>query len=116
MGLFLKDLENFIIIECSNNKGTKEILDSKLYPKKTTRNIELINKYKTIIQENKDEYYNIFTACMLEALFNNSSGLLEEINISFTNALNIIKKTIECKINNVELDINKFINYKTIQT
>ena len=116
IGLFLKDIENFIIIECSNNKGTKEILDSKLYPKKTTRNIELINKYKTIIQENKDEYYNIFTACMLEALFNNSSGLLEEINISFTNALNIIKKTIECKINNVEFDINKFINYKTIQT
>jgi hypothetical protein len=116
IGLFLKDIENFIIIECSNNKGTKEILDSKLYPKKTTRNIELINKYKTIIQENKDEYYNIFTACMLEALFNNSSGLLEEINISFTNALNIIKKTIECQINNVEFDINKFINYKTIQT
>ena len=25
----------------------------------------MINKYKTIIQENKDEYYNIFTACML---------------------------------------------------
>jgi hypothetical protein len=116
IGLFLKDIENFIIIECSNNKGTKEILDSKLYPKKTTRNIELINKYKTIIQENKDEYYNIFTACMLEALFNNSNGLLEEINISFTNALNIIKKTIECQINNVEFDINKFINYKTIQT
>ena len=109
-------MENFIIIECSNNTGTKDILDCKLYPKKTIRNIELINKYKSIIQENKDEYYNIFSTFMLDALFNNNNNLVEEINISFKNALNIIKKEIECNKNNVKFNMATLVNYQTIKS
>ncbi len=116
IGLFLKDMENFIIIECSNNTGTKDILDCKLYPKKTIRNIELINKYKSIIQENKDEYYNIFATFMLDALFNNNNNVVEEINISFKNALNIIKKEIECNKNNVKFNMATLVNYQTIKS
>ena len=115
IGLFLKDLETFTIVKCSKKTGTKEVLDSKLYPQKTARNIDLINKYKSLVQENKDEYYNIFISLMLGALTSNNKNTCEEINLSFTNALTIIKKEIECIKNNMPFNMAKLIDYKTLQ-
>ena len=115
IGLFLNDLDKFTIVFCSNKKGSKEILDSKLYPKPTTRNLEMINQYKALIQENKDEYYNIFYSLILGALSSNNKNIGEEIYSAFANALTIIKKNLECKKNNIEFSITKSIDFKTIQ-
>ena len=115
IGLFLKDLETFAIVSCSNKKGSKEILDSKLYPKVTARNIDTINQYKAIIQENKDDYYSIFHSLMIGALSSNNTNLGEEIYPAFANALTIIKKKLESNKNNIEFTITKSIDFKTIQ-
>lgn len=114
IGLFLNDLENFTIVTCINNKQSKDTMDSKLYPKKTARNIEEINSYRTIIQENKDKYYNIITSLMLKGILGNIANIREEINSAFLGALTIIKKEIECIKNNITFKSN-LINYKTIE-
>ena len=115
IGLFLNELEKFTIVKCSQKKGTKETMDSKLYPQKTTRNIEAIKQYKELIQQNKDDYYNIVAALMLGALSSNNTSIEEEINAAFRSALTIIKKEIECNKNNVTFDVTKLIDYKTIK-
>ena len=115
IGLFLNDLEKFTIVFCSNKKGSKETLDSKLYPKATTRNLEMINEYKALIQEDKDEYYSIFFTFMLGAFSSNNKNLGEEIYSAFANALNIMKKKLECNKNNIEFTTIKSIDYKTIE-
>ena len=115
IGLFLNDLEKYTIVFCSNKKGSKETLDSKLYPKATTRNLDMINQYKALIQEDKDEYYSIFFTFMLGAFSSNNKNLGEEIYSAFANALNIMKKKLECNKNNIEFTTIKSIDYKTIQ-
>ena len=115
IGLFLNELEQFTIVICSQKKGTKETMDSKLYPQKTTRNIEIIKQYKELIQQNKDEYYNIFSTLMLGALSSNNIDIGEELNSAFRNALTIIKKDVECNKNKGYFDVSKLIDYKTIQ-
>ena len=115
IGLFLNEFEKFTVVVCSKQTGSKETMDSKLYPKKTYRNIQTINQYKQIIQENKDDYYNIFATFMLRALSSKNANIEEEINSAFIGALTIIKKEIECNKNKVHFDITKLIDYKTIQ-
>ena len=115
IGLFLNELEKFTIVTCSKNSGTKETLDSKLYPQKNARNIDMINQYKSLIQENKDELYNTFCSLMLGSISSGNKDLIEEINIGFKNALNIIKKEIECKKNKIEFSWSKLVDCKTIE-
>ena len=116
IGLFLNNLENFTVITCNNKNGSKEPYDSRLYPQRNTRNNEIINQYKTAVQQNKDEYYNIFCSLMLGALSSNSSGNIgEDINLAFTGALTIIKKELECNKNKLQFEPSKLIDYKSIK-
>ena len=115
IGLFLNEFEKFTVVVCSKQTGSKETIDSKLYPQKTCRNIKKINQYKEIIQENKDDYYNIFLTLMLRALASININKKQEICSAFMCALNIIKKEIECDKNNIHTDIIKLIDYKTIK-
>lgn len=110
IGLFLKDLEKFSVITSSRNGGTKQSMDSKPFPKKTVRNIEIINNYKSIIQQNKDDYYSILITFMLGAVSNGKNNILEEINISFMTALTVIKKEIECNKSNIKFNEDKLMN------
>ena len=116
IGLFLYELEKFTIVTCSKNSGVPETLDSKLYPPTNARNIQLINQYRAIVQQNKDEYYLIFLSLMLKALSCGNKNLSEEINYTFKDALTIIKKDIECKKNKIQFNLSKLVNYKSIQT
>jgi len=52
---------------------------------------------------------------MLGALTNNNKNICEEINLSFTSALTIIKKEIECNKNDMPFNMAKLINYKTLR-
>lgn len=116
IGLFLNNLDKFTIVTCSHQSGTKDTYDSKLYPKITARNIETINHYKAIIQENKDEYYNIFNTLMLGALSTGRNNFAEQIYYEFQSALTIIKKEIECNKNNISINKEKIIDFKAIQS
>lgn len=115
IGLFINELEQFIIVTCSNKSGTKDILDCKLYPQKTTRNIDVVKQYKSVIQQNKDSYYNVFNTLMLAAYSSSSKNLGEELNKAFTSALTIVKKELECDKNNIKFNATKLINFNNIK-
>ena len=115
IGLFINELEEFIIVTCSNKSGTKNVLDCKLYPQKTQRNIEVVEQYKKFIQQNKDSYYNVFNNLMLGAISSSSQNLEEELNNAFFNALTIAKKLLECDKNNIKFDASKLINFNNIK-
>jgi len=46
IGLFMNELEQFIIVTVSNKSGIKDILDCKLYPQNNTKNTDVIKEYK----------------------------------------------------------------------
>ena len=115
IGLFINELEEFIIVTCSNKSGTKNVLDCKLYPQKTQRNIEVVEQYKKVIQQNKDSYYNVFNNLMLGAVSSSSQNLEEELSKAFTNALTIAKKELECDKNNIKFNASKLINFNNIR-
>jgi len=115
VGLFLKDLENFTIVNCSNKIGNHETIDSTLYPRKTIRNIDLINRYKSAIEQNKDEFYSIFCSLMIGAGSDPSKSLEEEIKVGFINALDIIKKELECSKTNIIFNEKRLINFKALK-
>jgi len=115
VGLFLKDLENFTIVNCSNKIGNHETIDSTLYPRKTIRNIDLINRYKSSIEQNKDEFYSIFCSLMIGAGSDPSKSLEEEIKVGFINALDIIKKELECSKTNIIFNEKRLINFKALK-
>ena len=115
VGLFLKDLEYFTIVNCANKIGNCETIDSTLYPKRTIRNIELINRYKSIIQQNRDEFYSIFCSLMIGAVSDPTKSFEEEIKVGFINALDIIKKELECSKTNISFNEGRLINFKSLK-
>ena len=115
VGLFLKDLEYFTIVNCSNKIGNYETLDSTLYPRRTIRNIELINKYKSVIQQNKDEFYSVFCSLMIGAVSDPTKSFEQEIKVGFINALDIIKKELECSKTNIAFNEGRLINFKSLK-
>ena len=115
VGLFLKDFENFTIVNCSNKTGNYETIDSTLYPRRTTRNIELIKKYKSAIQQNQDKFYSIFCSLMLRAASETNKCLEEEIKVAFIDALTIIKKELECSKTNIQFNERHLINFNSLK-
>ena len=115
IGLFINELEEFIIVICSNKSASKNVLDCKLYPQKTQRNIEVVEDYKKAIQQNKDSYYSIFNALMLGAISSSSQNFDEELNKAFASALTIAKKKLECDKNNIQFNATKLINFNKIK-
>ena len=115
VGLFLKDLEYFTIVNCSNKIGNYETLDSTLYPRRTIRNIELINKYKSVIQQNKDEFYSVFCSLMIGAVSDPTKSFEQEIKVGFINALDIIKKELECSKTNIAFNEGRLINFQSLK-
>lgn len=115
IGLFMNELEQFIIVTVSNKSGIKDILDCKLYPQNNTKNTDVIKEYKKVIQQNKDSYYNVFNTLILGAISSSSQNLGEELSNAFINALTITKKKLECDKNNIKFNATKLINFNNIK-
>ena len=116
IGLFISELEEFIIVTCSNKSATKGVLDCKLYPQSNPRNTKVVKEYKKVIQQNKDSYYNILNTLMLAAISSSSQNFGEELSKAFTGALTIAKKKLECDKNNIEFNPSKLINFNDIKS
>ena len=115
IGLFMKELEQFIIVICSNKSVKKEVFDSKLYPQNNTKNTNVIKEYKKVIQQNKDSYYKVFNTLMLGAISSSPQNLEEELSNAFINSLTIAKKELECDKNNLKFNATKLINFNNIK-
>jgi len=89
----------------------KNEFDCQLFPKVNPHNINLIGEYKRVIKKNVNEYVSIFISFIISGVISSGSVSNEVIIGAFLNALEIVKRKLECeknKINLSEKDLMKF--------
>ena len=110
-GFFLEDFVKFYMVHANKKKAKKNEFDCQLFPKVNHNNIKLIDEYKNIIKKNSNNYVSIFITFFISGI--TSSGATDEAIIGgFLNALEIIKRKIECEKNNINLNEKNLMKYK----
>ena len=110
-GFFLEDFMKYYVIHANKKKAKKNEFDCQLFPKINHNNINLITEYKNIIKKNVNEYVSIFITFIIAGVTGNGGVTNEVIIAAYLNALEIVKRKLECeknKINLSEKDIMKF--------
>ena len=111
-GFFMDNFKKYDIINCSKKKAKKLEFDCQLHPKINHNNIDVINEYKKIIRDNKDYYISLFIAFLLGGIASTKVITTELILTSFLNAIEIIKRKIECTKNHVVINENNIMKYR----
>jgi hypothetical protein len=114
-GLFLDELNNFIIIKVSKGGVDKSEFNPQPFPKINTHNIEEVSYYKDIIKQNKNDFYSMFLSGMVTSMGASAPKCAEpEVIIpSFLTGIDIIKRKIELLKNGIEIpDEEKFYKVK----
>ena len=110
-GFFLEDFVKFYMVHANKKKAKKNEFDCQLFPKVNHNNIKLIDEYKNVIKKNVSNYVSIFITFFISGI--TSSGATDEAIIgSFLNALEIIKRKVECEKNNINLNEKNLMKYK----
>ena len=105
-GLFMDKLNKFTIIFASDKSANKQEFDSQPHPKVNHTNLDLINQYRKIIKEKKNDYYSILIASLVVncILYSPNCQSTEVLYPAFLIGLEIIKKKLECEKNNLPQD------------
>ena len=110
-GFFLEDCVKYYVIHANKKKAKKNEFDCQLFPKINHNNINLIEEYKNIIKKNVNNYVSIFITFIISGVASTGSVSNEVIMGAFLNALELVKRKVECeknKINLTEKDLMKF--------
>ena len=111
-GFFLEDFIKFYVIHANKKKAKKNEFDCQLFPKINHNNIDTIDGYKYIIKKNANEYVSIFISFILSGIGSSGSASNEAIIGGFLNALEIIKRKVECEKNCINLNEKNLMKYK----
>ena len=111
-GFFLEDFIKFYVIHANKKKMNKNEFDCQLFPKINHNNINLVDEYKNIIKKNINNYISIFISFFISGITSNNGASNEVIIGSFLNALEIIKRKVECEKNNINLNEKNLMKYK----
>ena len=111
-GFFLEDFIKFYVIHANKKKAKKNEFDCQLFPKINHNNIDTIDGYKYIIKKNANEYISIFISFILSGIGSSGSASNEAIIGGFLNALEIIKRKVECEKNCINLNEKNLMKYK----
>ena len=110
-GFFLEDFVKYYVVHANKKKAKKNEFDCQLFPKINLQNSETIKGYKKIIKKNVNHYVAVFISFIISGIGSSGTVSNEIIVGSFLNALEIIKRKLECEKNNVTLsekDLTKF--------
>ena len=110
-GFFLEDCVKYYVIHANKKKAKKNEFDCQLFPKINHNNINLIEEYKNIIKKNVNNYVSIFITFIISGVASTGAVSNEVIIGAFLNALELVKRKVECeknKINLTEKDLMKF--------
>ena len=110
-GFFLEDCVKYYVIHANKKKAKKNEFDCQLFPKINHNNINLIEEYKNIIKKNVNNYVSIFITFIISGVASTGTVSNEVIMGAFLNALELVKRKVECeknKINLTEKDLMKF--------
>ena len=111
-GFFLEDFIKFYVVHANKKKAKKNEFDCQLFPKINHNNINLVDEYKNIIKKNVNEYISIFISFILSGIGSSGSASNEAVIGGFLNALEIIKRKVECEKNNITLNEKNLMKYK----
>ncbi len=111
VGLFLSEFSNFECIFTTQKKAQKKNYECQPYPKINHTNFQLINEYKEMIKNNKMYFYSIFLGGLLNVICCESSNSkfnclsLEIIYPAFLTGLEILKRIVEFKKNDLDIPV-----------
>ena len=111
VGFFLDDFMKYFVVRAARKNAKKFSFDCQLYPKINHSNMSLIDDYKRIIKKNINHYISLFITFILQGVTSSGSTSNEVIIGAYLNALEIIKRKVECEKNNIilsEKDLMKF--------
>ena len=115
-GLFLDEFKRFIIIKVSKKLSiSQQEFDCKPFPKINPHNAQEIQNDKKILKKNKNEYYPIFLSNIITSMGGAAPKCVkpEVMYPAFLNGMDIIKKSLEYKKNNIEIpDDDNFYKIK----
>ena len=111
-GFFLEDCVKYYVIHANKKKAKKNEFDCQLFPKINHNNINLIEEYKTIIKKNVNNYVSIFVTFIISGVASTGSVSNEVIMGAFLNALELVKRKVECEKNNINLTEKELMKFK----
>ena len=112
-GFFLEDCIKYYVIHANKKKAKKNEFDCQLHPKINHNNINLISEYKNIIQKNVNDYVSMFITFIISELASNNGNISNEVIMSaFLNALEIVKRKVECEKNKINLTEKEIMKFK----
>ena len=112
LGFFLDDFLKYFIVHAAKKKAKKYEFDCQLYPKINHNNMNLIEDYKKIIKKNINHYISLFITFIISGVTSTGSTSNEVIIGSFLNALEIIKRKLECEKNGIILSERELMKFK----
>ena len=112
IGFFLDDFLKYFVVHASKKTAKKYEFDCQLYPKINHNNMELVENYKKIIQKNLNHYISLFITFIISGVTSTGSTSNEVIIGAFLNALEIIKRKLECEKNNIKLSEKELMKFK----
>ena len=111
-GFFLEDCVKYYVIHANKKKAKKNEFDCQLFPKINHNNINLIEEYKNIIKKNVNNYVSIFVTFIISGVASTGSVSNEVIMGAFLNALELVKRNVECEKNNINLTEKELMKFK----
>ena len=112
IGFFLDDFLKYFVVHAAKKKAKKYEFDCQLYPKINHNNMDLINSYKKIIDKNINHYISLFITFIISGVTSTGSTSNEVVIGAFLNALEIIKRKLECEKNNIILSEKELMKFK----
>ena len=111
-GFFLEDCVKYYVIHANKKKAKKNEFDCQLFPKINHNNINLIEEYKNIIKKNVNNYVSIFITFIISGVASTGTVSNEVIMGAFLNALELVKRKVECEKNNISLTEKELMKFK----
>ena len=112
MGFFLDDFLKYFVVHAAKKSANKYEFDCQLYPKINHNNMNLVEDYKKIIKKNANHYISLFITFILSGVTATGSTSNEVVIGAFLNALEIIKRKLECEKNNIVLSEKELMKFK----
>ncbi len=112
IGFFLDEFLKYFVVHAAKKSAQKYEFDCQLYPKINHNNMNLVDEYKKIIKKNVNHYISLFITFIISGVTSTGSTSNEVIIGAFLNALEVIKRKLECERNNIVLSEKELMKFK----
>jgi hypothetical protein len=112
IGFFLDEFLKYFVVHAAKKSAQKYEFDCQLFPKINHNNMNLVDDYKKIIKKNANHYISLFITFIISGVTSTGSTSNEVIIGAFLNALEIVKRKLECERNNIVLSEKELMKFK----